>query len=98
MNKTYFPSNGSFLKRKLTLTTSIIILLVLTLSPLLQPRIAYAQTSTPPRTVNIPYFNGQIDWAQSAIFWFGKYQLSLPGTNYADVRVGYTPDAFEVSV
>jgi hypothetical protein len=98
MKNTYFPSNGSILKRKLTCTISFIIFLVLTLSPLLQPRIAFAQTSAPPRTVNIPYFNGQIDWAQSAIFWFGKYQLSLPGTNYADVRVGYTLDAFEVSV
>jgi hypothetical protein len=49
-----------------------------------------------PRRVNIPYFSGGIIWAESAIFWFGEYELSLPGSNYADVRVAYTPDALRI--
>jgi hypothetical protein len=66
--------------------------------PILKPGAAYAQGTRPPRTVNIPFFNDQMHWSQSAIFWFGKFELGLPGKNYADVRVGYTPNTFEVKV
>ena len=56
-----------------------------------------AQTP-PPRRVNIPHFNDNVVWAQSAIFWFGKNEVSLPGKNYADVRLGYTDDALHIRV
>jgi hypothetical protein len=98
MNKPFLLISGSFLKRMITGIRRIIFLLILVLSPLMQPFIANAQTNSPPRTVNIPFFSSQMYWAQSAIFWFGKNELTLPGKNYADVRVGYTPDAFEVRV
>jgi hypothetical protein len=55
-------------------------------------------SADPPRRVNIPYFSGDVTWAESAIFWFGKYELNIPGDNYADVRVAYTADALRVQV
>ena len=49
------------------------------------------------RSVNAPYFDSDVSWAESAIFWFGKNeQGSAPTRNYTDVRVGYTPDALEI--
>ncbi len=40
--------------------------------------------STP--RVNVPYFNGDIRFAETAIFWFGRI---TPTENYVDVRTGY---------
>lgn len=59
------------------------------------------------RTVNIPYFASpgnpdntitDAQWTQSAIFWFGRYQLTLPGTNYADVHIAYSSFGLHVRV
>jgi hypothetical protein len=58
-------------------------------------------TSPPPGTqtrVNAPYFNtspaGNTSlFGQTAIFWFGKVDLS---SNYADVRVAFTPSSLWV--
>lgn len=50
------------------------------------------------RRVNAPYFAGAFDWAQTAIFWFGRNDHGVPSRNYADVRVGYTPDGLRVRV
>lgn len=44
-----------------------------------------AQSSTV-RRVNAPYFVGEIPFAETAIFWFGRVQQA---ENYADMRVGY---------
>jgi len=54
-----------------------------------------------PRRVNIPYFTSDVTWAESAIFWFGKNEVTdpgVPGRNYADVRVAYTANALRVLV
>ncbi|MFZ6028788.1 MAG: DNRLRE domain-containing protein [Chloroflexota bacterium] len=50
----------------------------------------------PPRRANIPYFSGSVDWAKSAILWFGVNERGLPGKNYVDVRLAYTPSALLV--
>ncbi len=47
------------------------------------------------RRVNMPYFNGQIQYDQMAIFWLGRV---TPTENYADVRVGYNDDELDVNV
>ncbi len=53
----------------------------------------------PPRRVNAPYFSGDLDWGQTAIFWLGQNEQGDPPTrNYADVRVGYTADALKIQV
>lgn len=51
-----------------------------------------------PRRVNVDRYSSSDGWAKSAIFWFGKAELSLPGRNYADVRLFYTDTALEVRV
>lgn len=54
-------------------------------------------TTTPqaahPRRVNIPYFSGAVNESQSAIFWFGvnEWYQHIPGRNYVDVRIAYSP-------
>lgn len=50
------------------------------------------------RRVNAPYFDGQLEWSETAIFWFGKNEQGIPSRNYADVRVGYTADSLQVRV
>jgi hypothetical protein len=65
---------------------------------LLPPPVS-ARAPDPPRRVNAPYFGADIDWGQTAIFWFGENEQGDPPTrNYADVRVGYTADALEIRV
>ncbi|BAM00826.1 MAG: hypothetical protein KatS3mg049_0725 [Caldilinea sp.] len=53
--------------------------------------------ATPPaasmRRVNAPFFNGEIPFEQTAIFWFGRLSES---SNYADVRVGYNQEKLTV--
>ncbi|HBX69552.1 MAG TPA: hypothetical protein DEH25_09275 [Chloroflexi bacterium] len=49
-----------------------------------------------PRRTNIPYFENNITWAKSAIFWFGINEQGFPGKNYADARLAYTPQALEI--
>ncbi len=47
------------------------------------------------RRVNVTYFSGEVDWASTAIFWFGRIdrlQAGPPGRNYVDVRLAYTAE------
>lgn len=57
-----------------------------------------AQSPAEPRRINIPHFDENVVWAQSALFWFGQNEVSLPGKNYADVRMAYTDDALHIRV
>ncbi len=98
MNKKHLHLNESLISQCISYLIRVFIFFSFSLVPIFKTGLVYAQDNRPPRTVNIPFFNGQIDWSQSAIFWFGQAQLGLPGKNYADVRVGYTTDAFEVRV
>ena len=41
------------------------------------------------RRVNAPYFDGEVPFPETAVFWFGQV---TPTDNYADVRVGYNGD------
>ena len=41
------------------------------------------------RRVNAPYFDGEVRFTETAIFWFGQVN---PTANYADVRVGYNDE------
>lgn len=67
---------------------------------------APAQGGTAPlRRVNATYSSStSVNWSDSAIFWFGKVDASkssgepIPGRNYADVRVAYTPENLQVFV
>ncbi len=43
------------------------------------------------RRANVPYFDGEIAWAEAAIFWLGRVDLpGAAGQNYGDVRLAYT--------
>ncbi len=59
----------------------------------LEPRPALAQDPDPIRRVNAPYFDGGVLSNQGAIFWFGQVS---PTSNYADVRLGYNDDGFQL--
>ncbi len=53
------------------------------------PRISNLSTNTTPplfRRINVPYFNSDVPFNQTAIFWFGKVE---PTSDYIDVRMGY---------
>lgn len=50
----------------------------------------------PPRRANIPYFSSTVDWAKSAILWFGINEQGQPSKNYVDVRLAYTPSALQI--
>ena len=48
-----------------------------------------------PRRVNLPYFSGDVDESRAAIFWFGRTESdaeTVPGRNYVDVRMAYSPE------
>lgn len=47
------------------------------------------------RRVNVPYFSGEVDFDETAIFWFGQV---TPSENYADVRLGYNDSELFVYV
>ncbi|HHX65809.1 MAG TPA: DNRLRE domain-containing protein [Chloroflexi bacterium] len=63
-----------------------------------------AQNGAPLRRVNVPFFNNDLhgaDWTHSALFWFGEARFTqdgVPGSNYADVRVAYTPRELAIYV
>jgi hypothetical protein len=59
---------------------------------------AKARSPNPPPRVNIPHFSDQVDWGQTAIFWFGKNEQGVPSRNYADVRAAYIPEALRIRV
>lgn len=51
------------------------------------------------RRVNVPYFSGDIAWAEASIAWFGRVDpRGAPGKNYADVRVAYTAEELAILV
>lgn len=54
--------------------------------------------STAARRANIPYFEDTVNWAETAIFWFGINEQGVPSKNYADVRMAYTAEALEIRV
>lgn len=45
--------------------------------------------------INVPFFNGDVVFDETAVFWFGQV---TPSENYADVRVGYNSDELWVHV
>lgn len=51
-----------------------------------------AATHTVPR-VNAPFFADKVSFPEMAIFWFGRVNST---ENYADVRVGYSPEELNV--
>lgn len=74
----------------------VCLLISLLAGPWLFPIPAHAQSPDPPRRANIPYFSGDVTWAETAIFWFGQNKQGVPSQNYVDVRVGYTSTALMV--
>ncbi len=52
------------------------------------------QSPTAPR-VNAPYFEGDIVYPETAIFWFGKV---TPTENYAQVRVGFNQQELSINL
>jgi hypothetical protein len=82
--------------RKLVLILLLAVLILL--SPAAQP-VVQAQGGDI-RRVNVPYFSGDIVWAEAGLFWFGKVELKSdhtpPGRNYVDVRVAYTTEELVV--
>ncbi|CAG0937089.1 hypothetical protein TFLX_05995 [Thermoflexales bacterium] len=66
------------------------------ISVLLLSGLASEATPLPPlRRVNAPWFSGDVQIEQSAIFWLGKV---TPTENYADVRIGYNNTELYVGV
>jgi hypothetical protein len=49
--------------------------------------------SSSSRRVNAPYFDGDVRFSETAIFWLGRVTTT---ENYADVRVGYNDDLLYV--
>jgi hypothetical protein len=97
MNQPYIARNGAQPAiRRLLLAVCLLGPFIVGNSLFLFP--TYAQSPYPPRRVNIPCFSGEVDWAQTAIFWFGKNEQGVPSRNYADVRVAYNVDAFHVRI
>jgi hypothetical protein len=45
--------------------------------------------------INIPYFQGEIRYPETAVFWFGKVNSI---DNFADVRLGYNDDTLFVNL
>lgn len=45
--------------------------------------------------INVPYFEGDILFSESAISWFGQV---TPSENYADVRIGYNDNELSVHI
>ncbi|MFZ5915548.1 MAG: DNRLRE domain-containing protein [Chloroflexota bacterium] len=74
-----------------------LLLALLTLSGSLPPAFGAGVQSTDTRRVNAPYFDDDITWAETAIFWLGQNQQGSPPTrNYTDVRLGYTDEALAI--
>ncbi len=53
------------------------------------------RAKTPLHIINVPYFNGAIKSAETAVFWFGQV---TPSDNSADVRLGYNNDFIWICV
>ena len=74
---------------------SVFLLAALTLSSHVAQPITWAQGGST-RRVNIPFFTGEVTWAQTAIFWFGRNEQGVPSSNYTDVRVAYTTEELQI--
>jgi hypothetical protein len=61
--------------------------------PLVQGNSSYSGRSS--QRINVPYFMDQIQFDETAIFWFGEVNLT---ENYSDARVGYTSDELFIHV
>jgi hypothetical protein len=72
------------------------VLLVFTNPTPVQSRQTDIASANPPHRVNIPYFSGDVIWAESAIFWFGVNDQGAPGRNYVDIRMAYTADGLYI--
>jgi len=77
-------------KSTLLLLLAIMMLISNTVQPLA------SEQGVAARRVNIPYSSGEVDWAQTAIFWFGENKQGVPSKNYIDVRMAYTAEALRV--
>jgi hypothetical protein len=58
-------------------------------------RIAFTMESPVVPRVNAPYFEGDIRYPETAVFWFGKV---TPTENYAQVRVGYNQQELSINL
>ncbi|RPI87001.1 MAG: DNRLRE domain-containing protein [Chloroflexi bacterium] len=59
------------------------------------PLVSLHSNSGPLPTIHIPYFDGEISYPETAVFWFGKVNLT---ENYADVRAGYSSDELYINL
>jgi len=89
--------NLKHLKFRLFPFSLFTIFLFLIIGYLLWVPLSYSQESTP-RRVNTPHFEDTVDWAETAIFWFGKNEQGVPSRNYTDVRTAYTDDALHIRI
>lgn len=81
----------------------VLFLLILTLMPSAPP----VEAAPPQRVLHVipaTLKDGEVDFSRTSIFWFGRVDVSkasgaaIPGRNYADVRVTYTPTDLYVFV
>lgn len=74
-----------------------LLIALLTLTGSLPAVFGAGTQSTETCRVNAPYFDDDVTWAETAIFWLGQNQQGdAPTRNYTDVRVGYTPEALAI--
>lgn len=59
------------------------------------PLVMRGETLSPAPRINVPGFQENISFVESAIFWFGRVN---PSENYADVRMGYNNDELRVYI
>ena len=78
------PPNQPVVHEQQTVSTATTLYLPIVQSP---------KKSSP--RVNVPHFDGDIKYSETAIFWFGKVTLT---DNYADVRVGYNDTELYVNI
>lgn len=75
-------------------TTPVDLILINTRVQSIYLPVIYSKNPQQPR-INVPYFDGKIRSAETAITWFGQV---TPIENYADVRVGYNAEELWVNV
>ncbi|MFQ5575782.1 MAG: DNRLRE domain-containing protein [Anaerolineae bacterium] len=93
MKKDHANSAGTFRPKYLLLTACLCLIGVLALLP--ATGLLNAQTLPDARRVNAPYFDGGVQFSESAVFWFGQVDNT---TNYSDVRVGYNQNELMIHV
>ena len=101
MNETRATTNKLRLLLRVAISLCLLSLLHGSLDRWSSASPARAQSPTPSRRVNVPYFSsvvGDAQWDQAAIFWFGKNEQGVPSKNYADVRVAYSATALHIRV